>query len=98
MTKSEAIELENKIDKDLTDLLRMECNISLSLTNRVKVSMEDSNYLCFDKDLHTIDYLHFNGKYDNLIGIVWKLRNYFVLNVPDIENLIWSYEHIRELN
>ena len=96
MTKQEAIELENKCDKLMSEYLKENCTISMALTGKLKVEF-DGNYITLDKKLGETCYVKYQGYYEDLTDIINKAFFCVEDNEDMFDKLIWSYEHIREL-
>ena len=96
MTKKEAIELENKCDKLMSEYLEKECNVSLALTGKLKIEF-NGNYITLNKKLEEPDYINYNGYYEDLIDDIDKAFGCIGDNNGIFNKLIWSYEHIAEL-
>jgi hypothetical protein len=96
MTKQEACNIENMCDSTMSHYLNEECNVSMALTGKLKIQFEDG-YFTLNRDFTSADWINYTGFYDNLqdyiasaIKCVTDHRNLF-------DRLIWSYEHITEL-
>ena len=97
MTKTEAIELENKCDKLMSEYLKENCNVSLALTGKLKIEF-DGNYITLNTKLRETDYVRYTGFYDDLQVIIHKAFDCFDDYEDMFNKLIWSYEHIKEIN
>jgi hypothetical protein len=95
MTKQEAIELENKCDELMTRCLKEDCQVSMALNGRLKVYFDDG-FVTLNKD-NTPHYIKFTGFYDDLAEHINKIVKCIEDNAGDFEQLMWSYEHVREL-
>lgn len=96
MTKQEAIELETKCDELMSEYLGNTCRVSMALSGRFKVSFGDY-YITLSKDNMTASYIKFHGYYsdleeriDSIVRCINENRNIF-------DKLIWSYEHMNEV-
>lgn len=96
MTKQEAIELENKCDELMSKYLEEKCRVSLALTGKLKIEF-DGNYITINKKLKEVDYVNCVGYYGWLQYIIEKAFDCIYDHEDDFDKLIWSYEHIREL-
>ena len=91
MTKQEAINLERKCEKLLSDALRKQCTVSMVLTGNLKVEFGE-NYITISKhDLHTPDYMNFHGFYDDLTEVISKIQKVFSENKDKFKLLLESY-------
>ena len=100
MTESEAIELQTKIEKELSTRLGEGCEVSLSLSGGLKVSLiESDGYIIFDHQypLEEVSYVRWNWYFDALLEAIEVIKDYFKERGEEIYQLIWSYEHYREL-
>jgi Zn-dependent M32 family carboxypeptidase len=92
----EAIELQTKLEDILNDIFEEGVELSMALTGKLKVSI-DSNYICFNKDYKTVDYIRYEGDYNILIDYINKLISVFDYYKSDFDNLMDSYENISKL-
>lgn len=103
MTKSEAIELQTKIEKELSTRLGESCEVSLTLSGGLKISLiesiESNDYIIFDHQypLEEVSYVRWNWYFDALLEAIEVIKDYFKEHGEEIYKLIWSYEHRREL-
>lgn len=100
MTKSEAIELQTKIEKELSTRLGESCEVSLALSGGLKMSLiESDGYIIFDHryPLEEVSYVRWNWYFDALLEAIEVIKDYFKEHGEEIYKLIWSYEHRREL-
>lgn len=96
MTKKEAIELENKCDKLISEHLDNDCCVSLALSGRLKVSFGES-YITMSKDNKSAWYVKFHGFHSDLEEYIDLIVKCIAENQEIFNELIWSYEHISEL-
>lgn len=96
MTKQEAIELENKCDKLMSKYLQEECTVSMALTGKLKIEF-GSNYFTLDMDEKVASYVKYCGCYDMLEWYIESAINCVDENKDIFRELLWSYEHITEL-
>ena len=97
MTKQEAIELENKCDELMSKYLQEECTVSMALTGKLKIEF-GSNYLTLDADEKVASYVKYHGYYDMLEFYIEAAVNCVDENKDVFRQLLWSYEHITELD
>lgn len=100
MTKSEAIELQGKIEKELSARLGESCEVSLALSGGLKISLAASHgYIIFDSryPLEEASYVHWSWYFNALLEAIEVIKGYFKEHGEEIYKLIWSYEHYREL-
>ena len=96
MTKKEAIELENKCDKLMSEYIDNDCNVSMALSGRFKVSFGE-NYITLGKDNKSASYIKFHGCYSDLEEYIDSIVRCIDENKKIFEELIWSYEHLSEI-
>lgn len=96
MTKQEAIKLENKCDKLMSEYLHTECTVSMALTGKLKVKF-NGDYITLDKDFNTASYINFTGFYYDLKDCIDAIVRCVEANRALFDELIWSYEHISSL-
>lgn len=96
MTKREAIELENKCDELMSKYLQEDCTVSMALTGKLKVGF-DGNYITIDRKLGEACYINYTGYYEDLTDIINKAIFCIEDNEDMFDKLIWSYEHMTEL-
>ena len=96
MTKQEAIELEKKCDELMSEYLNEDCNVSMALSGRFKVSFGD-NYITLTKDISTASYVKFHGYYSDLEEHISSVIKCIKENIDIFNELIWSYEHLNEI-
>jgi len=97
MTRQEAMDLETKCDQLMSEYLRTKCNVSLALSGKFKVCFDD-NYITFDKKDMSVVYVNVHGYYSDLKVTVNFIVRCVSENRELFDKLIWSYEHISELN
>lgn len=98
MTKEEAMKLEKRCDKIMSGYLGEECIVSLALSGKLKVEFNDgSNYVTWNMKTNDVDYVNYTGFYDNLVDTISKVKECIDDNRDIFEKLIWSYEHLGEL-
>lgn len=96
MTKQEAIELETKCDELMSEYLGNTCCVSMAFSGRLKVSFGDY-YITLSKDNMTASYIKFHGYYSDLEEHIDSIIRCINENKDVFDKLIWSYEHINEL-
>ena len=96
MTKKEAIELENKCDELMSEYLGEDCTVSMALSGRFKVKFGD-DYITLTKDIGTASYVKYHGYYSDLEEHINLIIKCIKENTDIFNKLIWSYEHIREI-
>ena len=96
MTKQEAMELETKCDNLLIQCTGEDCKVSMALTGRLKVYF-DANFIVLNKDYKTVNYLKYTGYYEDLNEYIEKIVKCVNENKELFDQLMWSYEHNREL-
>lgn len=97
MTKQEAIELEERCDKLMSEYLDQDCCVSLALTGRLKVLFGDGDYITLSKDNKSASYINFQGYYSDLEDYIDEIVRCIDENVDVFYRLIWSYENLTEL-
>ena len=96
MTKQEAMELEIKCDKLMSKYLDNDCIVSMALSGKFKVSFEDI-YITLGKDNKSASYVKFNGYYSDLEEYINLIIRCIDENKDMFDKLIWSYEHMNEI-
>lgn len=96
MTKQEAMDLENKCDALMCKYVQEDCQVSMALNGRLKVYFDDG-FVTLEHDYKTVHYLKFTGFRDVLEDYISKIVKCIEENRGDFEKLMWSYEHVREL-
>lgn len=96
MIKQEAIELENKCDKLMSEYLNEDCTVSMAFSGRFKVQFGD-NYITLTKDISTASYVKFHGYYSDLEEYINSVIKCIKENTDIFNELIWSYEHMSEI-
>ena len=96
MTKQEACDLENMCGTLMSKCVGEECRVSLALTGRLKISFNDG-FITLKKDRSGVDYVKYVGYYEDLEDIIKRALSCVNSNTSLLDKLIWSYEHIREL-
>ena len=96
MTKMEAIELENKCDKLMSEYLHTECTVSMALTGNLKVEF-NGDYITLDNNCRTASYINFTGFYYDLRDCIDAIVRCVDANRALFDKLMWSYEHIGSL-
>ena len=96
MTKQEAIELENKCDKLMSEYIDNDCNVCMALSGRFKVSFGE-NYITLSKDNKSASYVKFHGYYSDLEEYIDAIVRCVDENKDIFDKLIWSYNNLREI-
>ena len=93
MTKQEAIELENKCDKLMSEALGRDCICCMALCGNLKIIIENKHYITLDKyDNFNVDYISFTGDYWRLQEYIEKVEECFRKNKDTFMLLLMSYE------
>lgn len=95
MTKQEAMDLETKCDELMSQYTKEDCSVSMALTGRLKVYFDD-DFITLNKD-RTVHHVSFTGFYSDLEEYISKIVKCIEDNEDLFEQLMWSYEHISEL-
>ena len=96
MTRKEAMELEEKVDKLFAEALDEDCVFSLSLSNKIRISF-DGNVICLNRNNNSADWVNFQGFYRDLQHYINDAIECVEGNKDIIDQLLWSYDHIAEL-
>ena len=96
MTKQEACELEKLCDKLMTEYLEAECEVSLALSGRLKITF-DNGYITVNRSSCTVDYIRYTGYYSDLQEYIDNIFLCLIHHADTFNKLVWSYEHRREL-
>jgi len=98
MTKHDAIALEALCEKRFSAEFGESVEISMALTGRLRVAFSDG-YITFDYKTGEINYFRYEGFKDDFDGYCQTIKE--ICATPsyqkDLEALVWSYEHRREL-
>ena len=97
MTKQEAHRLEKLCDDLMTYYLKTECEVSMALTGRLKISFDNSYINVNRGDDVSIHYINYHGLYNDLQEYIDKILSCVTNNKEIFDNLVWSYEHRGEL-
>lgn len=97
MTKAEAIELENRCDKIMSGYLGKSCTVSMALSGKLKVEFDDGDYITWNVANNHVDYINYVGFYSHLEDDVNNIQGCISENYDIFKDLMWSYEHRREL-
>jgi hypothetical protein len=96
MTKQEACKLETTCDALMSHYLKTDCEVSLALSGRLKISFDDG-YITINTKTGTVDYISYTGFYSDLQEYIDKIMLCLIEHTDVFNKLIWSYEHRREL-
>ena len=96
MTRKEAMELEKDVEELFKEALGIDCKVSLALSNKLRISFE-GGFICLKLDASDADWVSYTGWYSDLQEYIFNALNYMKINKELIDKLIWSYEHITEL-
>ena len=96
MTREEAMELEKEVDKLFTLALGEECECSLNLAGKLRISFNE-NSICIRPSDGYIDWIKYEGFHDDLAKYYAKILQCHIDNKEIINKLVWSYEHVTEL-
>lgn len=97
MTKQEAIELEERCDKLMSEYLDQDCSVSWALTGRLEVMFGDGDYITLSKDNQSASYVNFQGWYSDLAEYIDEIVRCIDENEDVFDRLIWSYENLSEI-
>lgn len=96
MTKQEASKLETTCDALMSHYLKTECEVSLALSGKLKISFDDG-YITVNRSSGAVDYIRYTGFYSDLQEYIDKIMICLIDHTDIFNSLIWSYEHRREL-
>ena len=91
MTKQEAIELESRCDKLMSEYLDSDCIVCLALSGRFKVCF-GGNYITLGEDNKSASYVKFHGYYSDLEEYISAAVRCVEDNKDIFNRLIRSYE------
>ena len=97
MTRNEAYEIEEKVDRAFSSSVGEKCRCSFTLSGRLQVSIGKDAEFCLSRDKTTIEWVSFVGFYDYLKSYIDSILLCAHSNSDLIDQLIWSYEHVTEL-
>lgn len=95
-TKEQAVELESKIETGLSEILGEEIQISMALTGRIKLCVDDG-FMCLNRHDYSIDYFKYMGSYDYFVELYKNIKLFLAESKSDIDLLIYSYDNISRL-
>lgn len=90
MTNQEAIELEAKCDRLMTEYTGEKCTVCLSLVGHLKIVFEE-NYILIDEKSGSVLYVRLHGYYQELCAIIENALRCFSEHRADFDKLIVSY-------
>lgn len=96
MTKQEACKLETTCDALISHYLKTECEVSMALSGKLKITFDDG-YITVKAKEGLVDYVSYVGFYSDLQEYINKIFLCLVEHNDTFEELIWSYEHRSEL-
>ena len=96
MTRKEAVSLEKEVDKKFSKALGEDCKCSLNLAGKFRISF-NNNLICMRPDNGYIAWIKYEGSYATLSEYLNKIEECRIDNRDLIDKLVWSYEHIKEL-
>lgn len=96
MTKQEACKLETTCDALMSHYLKTECEVSMALSGKLKITFDDG-YITVKAKEGLVDYVSYVGFYSDLQEYINKIFLCLVEHNDTFEELIWSYEHRIEL-
>lgn len=97
MTKQEALELERSCDEKMSSYLNEDCEMSLALTGKLKISF-DNGFFTLNTKKYSVCYVKYMGDYADLLEKIDQAITCIKENREEFDKLIWSYEHIRDLD
>ena len=98
MTLKDAIRLESQCEYYITNSVGIRCQISLTLTNRIRVhDIDEGNSFMFSRDLEELEYVEFKGAIVELLDTAQKILRVMQSHRKDFEQLLWSYDNRSEL-
>ena len=95
MTKSEALALQTKCETYFDGLYGYEAKLSMNLRGNLAIHLGE-HLFTFDEDGDVV-YFKFAGDWDEAECIKKEIKNIYLENKQELRELLWSYEHIREL-
>lgn len=90
MTKQEAIELENEVDKLFSEKLETDCEVSMALTGALRISV-DYGFINIKVDSQAVDWVKWSGDYEVLKDFINKSILVIRENRNKLDMLIQSY-------
>ena len=92
MTKQEAVELENRCDKLLSEFYSLdECFICMTLSGNLKFQ-KNSNYITLHHKSFEVDYIHWTGSMYELKDFIEKVKQCYNENKDTFNLLLLSYK------
>ena len=89
MTQQEAIELEKSIEKSISDILKEDTMVSMTLSGKFKVTFNNNSFV-FNSN-NNVFWLNYCGSFDSLGRNIKLIKSYLVSNKKNIKKLMWSY-------
>lgn len=90
MTKKEAIDLENEVDKIFSEKLGTDCEVSMTLTGTLRISA-DEGFFNINTDKEVVDWVKWNGDYQILQEYINKTIIAIRENKEKVNLLLASY-------
>ncbi len=97
MKREEAKTLELACDKLLSDVTEEHCNVSMALGRHLRIQFGENNMTISKHDLFTVEWVNYNGDFTVLLDEIDVIQKTIQENNRLFKRLMWSYEHIREL-
>ncbi len=97
MKREEAKTLELACDKLLSDVTEEHCNVSMALARHLRIQFGENNMTISKHDLFTVEWVNYNGDFTVLLDEIDVIQKTIQENNRLFKRLMWSYEHIREL-
>lgn len=97
MTREEARALELACDKLLSDATEEHCSVSMALAGHLRIQFGENNMTISKHDLLTVEWVNYNGDFTALLDEIDVIQKTIQENNRLFKRLMWSYEHIREL-
>ena len=97
MTQKEAYDLQLLCESYLSKKLGEDVQLSLALSGKIKVSIEAGDSFTLTKDMKEIEYIDYTGWIDSLKDICNIIIKCVNDNRERFEQLLWSYQNIKNL-
>lgn len=97
MTREEAKVLELACDKLLSDAVGENCSVSMALAGHLRIRFGENNMTISKHDLFTVEWINYTGDFTVLLDEIDVIQKTIQENIESFKRLMWSYEHIREL-
>ena len=97
MTRQYAMNLQNTCERLLSGYLGTDCSVCLSLSRKLKISFHVDDHVLWDMESNSACFIKYFGYYADLTAEIEKISKCVSDYRKHFDDLVWSYEHIKEL-